>query len=181
MTSEIEALLERIVDWAQEQEEIIAVYLYGSYAQGRASALSDIDIAVLTQPIEEQRTLWRLEDHWSAQWPDAVDLHVLNLAPLTFRYEVIANGKRLWAADSSVISQESLILRRYWDEQPRLDYIWQQHVRHTLEQKDEGSYRKVGEIVPPFNQQFNLDTKHHREGTERHGEARRNDFLCAPL
>lgn len=138
----IEALLERIIAWAQEQEEIIAVYLYGSYAQGRTTPLSDIDIAVMTHPIEEQRTLWRLEDHWSSQWPSTVDFHVLNLTPLTFRYEVIANGRRLWAADSSIACQESLILRRYWDERPRLDYIWRQHVRHTLEQKDETEYQE---------------------------------------
>ncbi|MFP4394860.1 MAG: type VII toxin-antitoxin system MntA family adenylyltransferase antitoxin [Anaerolineales bacterium] len=147
MEPEIEALLERIVAWAEEQEEIIAVYLYGSYAQGRATALSDVDIAVLTRPIEEQRALWRLEDHWSSQWPSTVDLHVLNLAPLPFRYEVIANGKRLWAADSTVVSQESLILRRYWDERPRLDYIWRQHVRHTLEQKDETEYQEYQDAL----------------------------------
>ena len=147
MEQEIEALIERIVAWAQEQEEIIAVYLYGSHAHGRTTALSDVDIAVMTHPIEEQRTLWRLEDHWSSQWPSSVDLHVLNLAPLPFRYEVIANGKRLWAADSTVVSQESLILRRYWDERPRLDYIWQQHIRHTLEQKDETEYQEYQDAL----------------------------------
>jgi predicted nucleotidyltransferase len=147
MGQEIEALIERIIAWAREQEEIIAVYLYGSYAHGRTTPLSDIDIAVLTHPIEEQRTLWRLEDHWSSLWPSIVDLHVLNLAPLTFRYEVITNGNRLWADDPKVASIESLILRRYWDERPRMDYIWRQHIRHTLEQKDETEYQEYQDAL----------------------------------
>jgi hypothetical protein len=40
-----------------------------------------------------------------------------------------------------------------------------------------GSYRKSGEII----QRFNLDTEHHREGTEKHGEMILSVYLCEKL
>jgi len=45
----LELLLKELVTWAQAQREIIALYLYGSQAQGRTSALSDVDVAVLAR------------------------------------------------------------------------------------------------------------------------------------
>ncbi len=44
-----------------------------------------------------------------------------------------------------------------------------------------GSYRKLGEIIPPFIQRFNLDTEHHREGTEKHGEMILSVYHCEKL
>jgi hypothetical protein len=44
-----------------------------------------------------------------------------------------------------------------------------------------GSYRKLGEIISPFIQRFNLDTEHHREGTEKHGEMILSVYLCEKL
>ena len=51
----------------------------------------------------------------------------------------------------------------------------------------EGDYltrrRKVAKIFkkdpsPSFIQRFNLDTEHHREGTEKHGEMILSVYLC---
>jgi predicted nucleotidyltransferase len=55
-------LLKELVAWAQTQDEIIALYLYGSHARGQANALSDIDIALLARLDLPQRQLWRFVD-----------------------------------------------------------------------------------------------------------------------
>lgn len=134
----MEKLRNDLIAWAKTQPEIMALYLYGSQAEGRANALSDLDVAVLVRPEIPKAQLWRLEDRWAAQWPESVDLRLLNLAPLPFRYEVTANGQRLWAADVGAIAEiESLIWRQYWDVRPRLEQDWAHFVEHIMEQKDE--------------------------------------------
>ena len=135
-------LLNELITWAKAQPEIMALYLYGSAAEGRANALSDLDVAILVQPEVPKLQLWRLEDRWAAQWLKYVDLRLLNLAPLPFRYEVTAKGQRLWAAETgSVAEVESLTWRRYWDVRPRLEQDWTRFVEHLMEQKD-GSERQ---------------------------------------
>lgn len=134
----MEILLNQLVTWAQVQPEIIALYLYGSQAQGSANTLSDVDVAVLARPDLSREQLWRLEDRWLAQWPERVDLRVLNLAPLPVRYEVTALGQRLWAAEVEVVAEiESLIWRQYWDLRPRLEQDWTQYVEHLMERQNE--------------------------------------------
>jgi hypothetical protein len=134
----VEELLEDLTAWSYTQREILALYLYGSYAEGRANALSDVDVAILARGDLSRQQLWQLEERCVARWPESLDIRVLNLAPLPFRYEVTALGQRLWAADlGKVADWESLTWRRYWDLRPRLERDWSAYVQHVMEQKDE--------------------------------------------
>ena len=136
-------LLERVVAWAQSQPEILALYLYGSHAEGHAGALSDMDVAVWAREDLSEQRLWRLEDHWASGWPDTVDLRVLNLAPLPFRYEVTAHGRRLWASEADQVAcLESRTWRLYWDQKPKQERDWQAYVRQALEGRDEAERRE---------------------------------------
>ncbi len=138
MGTGLESLLKELVAWARAQPEIAALYLYGSQAEGRASVLSDIDVAVLAREDLSRQQLWQLEDRCAARWPERVDMRVLNLAPLPFRYEVTAHGQRVWAAEpGEVAGLESLIWRRYWDFSPRLERDWEQHVQQVMERQNE--------------------------------------------
>jgi len=138
MSTSLESLLKELIAWAQEQSEIIALYLYGSHAEGRANELSDVDLAVLARDDLTSDQLWQLEQRCTVEWPEKVDMRVLNLAPLPFRYEVTAKGRRVWAADlGKVAIQESLIWRLYWDWQPQLERDWKVYVGQVMEQKDD--------------------------------------------
>ena len=77
MSTDLELLLRELIAWAQAQPEIIALYLYGSHAQGRASALSDVDVAVMARGDLSRPQLWRLEDRCAARWPEKVDIRIL--------------------------------------------------------------------------------------------------------
>jgi predicted nucleotidyltransferase len=140
---QVDELLRELTAWAQQQPDILALYLYGSHARGEASAMSDVDVAIFARDDLSREELWRLEDEWSVRWPEVVDIRVLNLAPLPFRYEVTAQGRRLWAADpGSVADVESLIWRKYWDVQPQLERDWERYVQHFMERRSEAERRE---------------------------------------
>ena len=133
-----DSILKELVAWAQTRQEIIALYLYGSHAEGRATGLSDLDVAVAARVDLSRSQLRELEERAAARWPEPVDIGVLNLAPLPFRYQVISRGRRLWTADpEAVAGLESLIWRQYWDLRPRLEDDWKGYVRNVMEQKSE--------------------------------------------
>ena len=139
----MEKYVNDLITWAQEQPEILALYSYGSVPEGRAGPLSDVDIGILVNPEISKARLWRLEDQWLVQWPEAIDLRVFNFAPLSFRYEVTAHGQRLWAADVDAVANiESLIWRQYWDYRPKLEQDWQLYVEHVMEQRDETEHHE---------------------------------------
>jgi predicted nucleotidyltransferase len=138
-----EKLVDDLVVWAKRQPEIMALYLYGSQVEGRANVLSDLDVAVVARPEIPKSQLWRLEDSWAAHWPQYVDLRLLNLAPLSFRYEVTAKGQRLWAANVNTVAEiESLIWRQYWDIRPWLEQDWTEFVKRVMEQRNEVEYQQ---------------------------------------
>ncbi len=150
----MDMLVEQLIAWAKQQPEILALYLYGSVVQGHTNALSDLDVGLLLRPEITKQEMWRLEDRWSALWPGVVDLRVLNYAPLTFQFEVTTRGQRRWSADAALIAdQESLIWRKYWDEEPRLREEWNTHVQQVTEarsaakQKEyQSTLEKVGTV-----------------------------------
>jgi len=132
------AVLRELVIWGQAQQEILALYLYGSQVDGRATSLSDIDVAVLAYGELSRQQLWQMERKCMVRWPESLDMRVLNLAPLPFRYEVTAQGRRLWAADlGKVADWESMTWREYWDLRPRLEQDWTHYVSCVMEQKSE--------------------------------------------
>jgi uncharacterized protein len=150
----MDTLVEQLVAWAKQQPEILALYIYGSVVEGRTNALSDLDIGLLLRREITKREMWRLEDRWAALWPEAVDLRVLNYAPLTFQFEVTTRGQRHWRADARLVADhESLIWRKYWDEEPRLKEEWNSYVqqvtearRATKQQEYQSTLDKIGTV-----------------------------------
>jgi len=135
---QVERLLADVIAWAQEGHEVLAVYLFGSHATGRAHALSDVDVAIWVRADISNERQWQIQEQCASRWSDLLDIRVMNLAPLAFRYQVIANGQCVWTADRGALAdQESLIWRQYWDLRPMLERDWQCYVRGVMEQKDE--------------------------------------------
>ena len=112
---------QQLTGYLASRSEVLAAYLYGSLAEGRANELSDIDLAILIRDNPTVERLWQLEDTLAADLrgvlhTDRVDLILLNLAPLRIRYEVITRGRVLYSVDGGARADfESHALRRYWD------------------------------------------------------------------
>ncbi len=101
--------------------EILAVYLFGSHADGTARPDSDIDLGILPRtPDFHQRLLDILADLTRAGF-DRVDVVFLDQADLTTRYEIVRRNTLLYAApDFDHGSYFSRTLREFWDFSPHL-------------------------------------------------------------
>ncbi|MEW6233013.1 MAG: nucleotidyltransferase domain-containing protein [Chloroflexota bacterium] len=149
-TRVIRELMSQLTEYLTGCSEVLAAYLYGSHAEGRASALSDIDIGVLIRDGLAKERLWQLEDAMAADLrcilhTDKVDLVVLNLAPLRGRYEVITKGEVLYSADDGARADfESHSLRRYWDFEKYLeeyDRCFLTRIKEALDETQRRQYQ----------------------------------------
>ena len=80
---------------------IDAVYLFGSYATGDENKRSDVDIAVLMK--DDKEASMDLQSNLSSELmkllnADRVDVVFLNNATTLIRYEIIRDGKLLYAS-----------------------------------------------------------------------------------
>ncbi len=102
----------------QSHKEILFAYLFGSRATGKARPNSDVDIAVyLSEKILAKKKLdWQLSMMAELRpilRTDAIEIVVLNEAPLVLRYEIVSKGKILVKADPS---RELDFRLRTWNE-----------------------------------------------------------------
>jgi predicted nucleotidyltransferase len=147
-TRAIRGLRPKLRESLAGRSDVLAAYLYGSQAEGRANTLSDIDIAVLIRDGLAKERLWHLEEAIAADLrrvlhTDKVDLVVLNLAPLRIRYEVITRGEILYSADDEGRAAfESYPLRRYWDFAKYLEEYDRSFVTRIKEGLDETQHRQ---------------------------------------
>lgn len=86
---------------------IITLYLFGSYARGKTTPLSDVDLAVLLDDSVSKEDYFDKELELRAEFSgilktDEIDLVVLNQAPHTLAYKVISDGKVLFCRDHQV-------------------------------------------------------------------------------
>lgn len=96
--------LQKFINTIRDSGQIIAFYLFGSYAAGRATPQSDIDLAILFDKSFERERYFperlRLMGELSIVLEtDRVELVVLNEAPPALAYRVIKDGELLFARD----------------------------------------------------------------------------------
>ncbi len=115
--------------------EVVLLYLFGSCAVEKMTALSDIDLAVLLEgnPSTEKSfdLLCRLTDLISETIEtDEFDLIDINAAPLTMKYQIIRTGKILYARSNKERADfEERTRALFFDFEPRLREYYQQLFR----------------------------------------------------
>lgn len=96
--------------------QVLAIYLYGSYARMEPKPYSDIDIAVITQMTDPLRDLKEIIGSYSSK---KLDVQVFSDLPLPARMQVLAQGVPLYIRNEdslwSVIKSVSL---SYMDLEP---------------------------------------------------------------
>ena len=110
---------------ADDNEEVMIVYLYGSVVEGYAHERSDIDLAVVIDKNKCQKSFleqMRYSDPFEEAFRrEKIDLRVLNDAPLSFKYAVVAKGTILYSRDADFTETfETKVQKTYWDFQPHL-------------------------------------------------------------
>lgn len=118
--------LQQIISMLKLRDTVAALYLFGSYAAGRPTPLSDIDIAVLFDVSVDKEAflserLKLLVELSSILGTDAVELVVLNEAPPALGYRVTRDGVLLCASNNSnsqIVNFKVKTWDRYFDYQP---------------------------------------------------------------
>ena len=90
--------------------DLLAVYLFGSQAQGTATSDSDVDMAVLLSGQADPVLLWQLSGGLADIAGVPVDLIDLRAATTVMQYQILTRGRRLWAKDVRAGLFESFIL-----------------------------------------------------------------------
>ncbi len=103
---DIQDRIPNLIEFLKSREEILAVYLYGSYGSEYQTNLSDIDIAVLVSGSLRADLAYQLD--LSAQIADIIreedlDVLILNTASIVMQFEVLSTGKILFERDHELL------------------------------------------------------------------------------
>jgi predicted nucleotidyltransferase len=112
--TEKEKIKEELSHLLKKREDIIFSYIHGSFLEGD---FRDVDIAIYLK--DEEKAL-KYELKMEREIEDIigfpVDVRILNLAPLSFRFNVIKNGFLLFSRDEKIRCDfESLSIVEYHD------------------------------------------------------------------
>lgn len=118
------SLLSRHLKNIVKDRPVLLAYFYGSAATGRATPLSDIDIALVVHPNTPLREHLQLMLGISTELEEQsglfnIDVRIINNAPLIFQGRVITDGILLYKRDDSArIHFETSTRAEYFDYLP---------------------------------------------------------------
>lgn len=94
------ALLEKAVAFiCTRLPTVQGIYLFGTFASEYERPDSDIDLALLGEKVPATVELWNLAQELARELHRDVDLIDLQAANTIFRYQVIAEGRRIYTSD----------------------------------------------------------------------------------
>ena len=111
-------IIESSSEYLAIRNDVLFAYLFGSHARGRATDRSDIDIAVFMddekgEKVDKLQFIQELSENLGS---DAIDLVILNQAPVSLVYRILEN--RIILIDREPLKRhlfESLAMRKYFD------------------------------------------------------------------
>ena len=88
-----ENIINYVFDYLANREDILFAYLFGSYAKGNQTHLSDIDVAVYMEDNNQafDQKLGILNDLTKILETEEIDLVILNKAPIALLTKILAN------------------------------------------------------------------------------------------
>ena len=122
-----ETLAARLTEALEPRPEILEAYLFGSRARGDAHSRSDVDVAVYVDdaraaagPFGYQADL--TTHLMTALGTNAIDVVVLNRAPVLLYHRVLRDGVRLLSRDlRATTARAGYALSRYFDYLPQME------------------------------------------------------------
>ena len=116
--------MNQIIDTCISYQNIIALYLFGSYGTEHQTPLSDVDLAILPSNqdklslSDEQAILATIQEIGGTD-----DINMINLVkvPITLQMEVISTGTLLYCSDEIGLADfKEYVIKRYCDFEPDL-------------------------------------------------------------
>lgn len=119
----------------EREPDVVFGYLFGSHANGTATALSDVDVAVYLRPgspVDARGVMVRLPIPRDTH----VDVVILNTAPLTLAYETLKGRLLLSRDEDARVDFETSLTHRYLDRA----YYMRRHLEAFAERMLERGY-----------------------------------------
>ena len=132
--ADLDATVTRVL---REQPGVRFAVLYGSRAEGRATPVSDLDVAAY---VDDAGDFLAAAAALDETFPEMrVDLVDLSAQPSLVYYEILASGRVLFAHDEDFFQKEKLrVMREYLDFRPTYE-----RVLNAMDQRLEtGTYGK---------------------------------------
>jgi len=101
--------LEKIVEKARKDTDVLAVILFGSYSRKELKSLSDVDVCIVLQPRKFDNlfmTNKRLE--YLDLVPDRYDIQIFQQLPVFIRVRILKDGKLLLDKDYNLMFKVAL-------------------------------------------------------------------------
>lgn len=103
-------------DFNKFKDKVLAILLYGSYAVGKETLRSDIDICLVAGNSEKAKELYKETLSLQAKEPK-YDIHIFELMPLYLKHEIINNSKIIFAKSAPELSYYFYFFRKLWQDQ----------------------------------------------------------------
>ncbi len=121
----VDTIRQRLGSFLASTDAVQLAYVFGSQVEGKTGPLSDVDVGVLVESssLDHPTTLRARLAHevGAILETDAVDLILLNQAPVELAYRVITQGERVYETDRAArVEYEAYVLGRYGDYLPVL-------------------------------------------------------------
>jgi uncharacterized protein len=112
---------DKLIQFLKSEDRIMLVYIFGSQVKGNVGSMSDYDIAVFLSEISSDTYKYELSSRVAHILDAAIDLVILNGAPVELKYAVIADGLLLYEKDKAArVEFEGNTLSQYFDFLPVL-------------------------------------------------------------
>jgi predicted nucleotidyltransferase len=122
--------LERLLNLARQDSEILAVILFGSKARGEATSASDVDIClVLVSRRYDSLHLSRKKLEYLKI--GELDVHVFQQLPLYIRRRVIKEGKVLFVQDEKALYELAFRTAQAFEDFKHRYYEYLEQVAHV--------------------------------------------------
>ena len=103
-------------DFSKFEDKALAILIYGSRANGKATIKSDIDICLIAGSKENAKQLYQETLSLQAKDP-SYDIHIFELLPLYLKHEIIANHKIISCKNPIELSYYFYFFRKLWQDQ----------------------------------------------------------------
>lgn len=116
--------IEELIESFKADKDILALYVFGSYAKNNIKPLSDIDFAVVLNDIfpkekYSKKRINLLNKAVEVLKTEEIDLIILNQVPPFLAFQVIKNGRILFCRDNlKLVNKRVNILNEYFDFMP---------------------------------------------------------------
>ena len=125
-----EDIAKAIKEVLEKRAEVKLAYVFGSWAEGRATDRSDVDVAVYVGDRLGWRDYVALKNELEDAVGRPVDLVVLDNAPPALAYQAVARGMLIMAVDTGLMADvEAKVVKEWLDLRPRLEAYYEAVIR----------------------------------------------------